>query len=282
MDNIEIKKTTPGIRVILYVASFLVFAVGISLYLLSEKTNVYFSWTIYPPLSAAFLGAGYLASFLLELLSAREKVWSRARPAIPGVLAFTSLTLIVTLMHLDSFHFDSSRFITRAGTWVWLGIYAGVPVAMGIFWAIQIYQPGVDSPRKTPLPTWMRLILIAQGVVMLLFGCVMLLLPKMMIPLWPWRLYTLTSQAIGAWGVGIGIIAIHASLENDWWRLFPLMVGYAVYGALQMINLLRYPASLDWSRPPALAYTFFMASILLAGVFGTWKAWRINQDQVSS
>lgn len=85
MDSNPIKETSPGISLTLYVASFLVLAVGISLYLLSGTTNVYFSWTINPPLTAAFLGAGYLASTLLELLSAREKVWARARPAVSGV-----------------------------------------------------------------------------------------------------------------------------------------------------------------------------------------------------
>jgi len=58
------KRTTPVIRLILYVASFLVLSVGLSLYLLSGQTETYFSWTINPPLTAAFLGAGYLASFL--------------------------------------------------------------------------------------------------------------------------------------------------------------------------------------------------------------------------
>jgi hypothetical protein len=64
--NFELNKTTPGIRAILYMASFLVLTVGITLYLLSEKTDVYFSSTINPPLTAAFLCAEYLASFIKE------------------------------------------------------------------------------------------------------------------------------------------------------------------------------------------------------------------------
>ncbi|MBT3190796.1 MAG: hypothetical protein HN736_13310 [Anaerolineae bacterium] len=72
-------------RILLYVASFLVLSVGISLFFLSEKTDIYFSWTINPPLTATFLGAGYLASFLLEFLYAREKVWAKTRVAVPGV-----------------------------------------------------------------------------------------------------------------------------------------------------------------------------------------------------
>lgn len=274
--TIDIKKTTQGIRIILYVASFLVLSVGLSLFLLSEKTDMYFSWTINPPLTAAFLGAGYLASFVTEFLAARESVWARARIAVPGVLAFTVLTLIVTFIHLEKFHFDSPVFITLAGTWVWLIIYITVPIALGILWAIQSRQPGNDPPRATTLPTLMRATLIVQGAVMFFFGSAMLFFPEMAISLWPWKLSALTSRAIGAWGVGIGVIALHASWENDWERLWPMFTGYLAYGSLQAINLLHYPGTLDWSRFSALAYTIFVVSILLTGAFGTWKTKQIK------
>ncbi|MBT3315648.1 MAG: hypothetical protein HN390_13650 [Anaerolineae bacterium] len=272
MHNTNLKKTTAGIRIILYVASFLVLSVGLSLYFFSEKTDIYFSWTINPPMTAAFLGVGYLASFLTEFLSAREKIWARARIAVPGVLAFTILTSIVTLLHLDRFHFDSSVFITLAGTWVWLFIYISVPIALSVLWALQARQPGIDPARKESLPVWIRSTLILQGLIMFFFGAAMLLIPETTIPLWPWKLSVLTSQAIGGWGVGIGIIALHASWENDWARLFPMMAGYTVYGALQTINLLRYPDVLDWTRFSALFYTFFVMTLFLTGAYGTWKA----------
>ena len=282
MNNTDPRKTTQGIRILLYIASFLVLSVGVSLFLFSEMTDVYFSWTINPPLTAAFLGAGYLASFLLEFISAREKIWAKARPAVPGVWAFTFLTLIVTLIHWERFHFDNPVWITRAGTWVWLGIYISVPIAMGIFWAIQTRQPGGDPPRKAPLPSLIRLTLILQGAIMFFFGGAMLLLPEMTLPLWPWKLSALTSQAIGAWGVGIGVIVLHASWENDWERLFPMMVSYAVYGILQTMNLLRYPATLDWTRFSAGAYAIFVFSVLLAGVFGARKTWQVKNGRVSN
>lgn len=281
MNNLDLKKTTTGIRAILYLASFLVLSVGISLYFLSEKTDVYFSWTINPPLTAAFLGAGYLASFILEFLSAREKNWTRARIAVPGVWLFTFLTLIVTLLHRDRFHFDNPVWTTRAGTWVWLGIYIFVPITLGILWVFQIRQTGVDLPRVAPLPYWVRSCLIIQGIFMLIFGVVMLLLPDIGISLWPWKLSVLTSQAIGAWGVGIGVMVLHASWENDWDRLFPGMLTYIVFGTLQGINLLRYPSTLDWSRFSSIGYTVFMFSILFIGGFGTWRAWQVKQNRTS-
>ena len=274
MNSTNLKKTTAGIRVILYTASFLVLSVGLSLYFLSEKTDIYFSWTINPPLTAAFLGAGYLASFLTEFLSAREKIWAHARIAVPGVLAFTILTSIVTMLHLDRFHFDSPVFITLAGTWVWLAIYISVPIALGILWLLQARQPGIDPARRESLALWIRSILILQASIMFFFGAAMLLIPETIIPLWPWKLSVLTSQAIGAWGVGIGIIALHAVWENDWTRLSPMMMGYVVYGALQAINLLRYPDVLNWSGASVSFYTIFIISILFTGAYGVWKAWQ--------
>lgn len=274
MKTFKQKKTTKGIQIILFVASFLVLVTGIILFFLPEKTDVYFAWTINPPLTAAFLGAGYLASFITELLSAREKEWVKTRVAVPGVWIFTFLTLIVTLLHLNKFHFDSSVFITRAVTWIWLGVYIGVPIAMGILWINQIRQSGEIAHRKEILPKWMSSILMAQGCIMLVMGGAMLLFPEQMIPYWPWKLSALTSRAIGAWGVGIGFIVLHANWENDWSRLFPMMISYAVYGALQLINMIRYPSSLNWLSISAIFYSMFVISIFIVGTYGTAKTRR--------
>ena len=54
MKTSAIKKTTSDIRIMLYVASFLVLSVSLTLYFMPEHTDVYFAWTINPPLTAAF------------------------------------------------------------------------------------------------------------------------------------------------------------------------------------------------------------------------------------
>jgi hypothetical protein len=89
--------TIASMRRLLYVDSALVLVIGIPLYLLSDHTDTSFAWTIHPPLTAAVLGAGYWASFALELGSARERLWARTRVAVPAVLLFSTLTLAITL-----------------------------------------------------------------------------------------------------------------------------------------------------------------------------------------
>jgi hypothetical protein len=269
-----IKQTTRGMRRLLLAASLLVVSVGVSLYLFSGQTELLFSWTISVPLTAAFLGAGYWASFLLELLSSREHIWAKARVAVPAVLIFTSLTLLVTLLHLDRFHFGATEIITRIGTWVWLGVYVSVPILMSILLFQQLRTPGIDPVRVAPLPAWTRFVLWAQSLIMVILGIALFAAPQTFIPLWAWELTPLTGRAVGAWLVGLGIAAAHAAYENDWTRLFPMMVSYASYGVLNLIALARYPdaAGLDWSATKTWVFVIFIVSILLVGIYGTIQA----------
>src|SRR5437762_3232381 len=94
----------PGLRRMLLVAALLVFTIAIPLFVLSRQTERYFAWTIQSPLTAAFLGAAYWSSGVLELGAARERWWANARSSVLPMLIFTALTTIVTLIHLDRFH----------------------------------------------------------------------------------------------------------------------------------------------------------------------------------
>lgn len=263
-----------NMRNMLFIASMLVFIIGISLYLFSEQTATYFAWTINPPLTAAFLGAGYLASFIIEFLSAREKTWVRARLAVPAVTVFTFITLIVTLIHLDKFHLNSPQFITVGITWVWIAVYASVPIIMSWLLVKQMQKTSIEPARIAPLSRIIQIILYIQGISMTLIGIFMLVSPDLMIPAWPWTLSALTSRAIGAWGVGMGIVATYAAWENDWWRLSAAMTSYALFGFLQLINIIRYPTTLQWELPSAILYTLFMVSIFAIGLYGSWKTRR--------
>src|SRR5947208_14278072 len=90
-------------RWLLYAASTLVFLAGLQLTVFPEQTDTYFAWTITPPLTAAFLGAAYWAAVPVELIAARQKIWPRARVAVPAIWAFTTLTLGATHLLFGQF-----------------------------------------------------------------------------------------------------------------------------------------------------------------------------------
>lgn len=256
----------PGMRRLLILAGVLVTLAGIQLFVFSERTAEYFAWTIDPPLTAAFLGASYFASALFEFSAARQKLWADARISVPTVFVFTLTTLIVTLVHLDRFHLGAEFApTTRAVTWLWLAIYAVVPVAMAVLWWSQSRTPGVDPPRHMPLTLWLRVLTGVQALALLGIGAALLVAPATIAGLWPWTLTPLTGRAIGAWLLSLGVAAAHALVEDDLRRLIPAAWAYLGFAVLQTWALARFPDDMGWGGPTAYAYLVFLASTLVVG-----------------
>jgi len=211
----------------------------------------------------------------MEYLASRRTRWVEARIAVPAVFTFTTLTLIATLLHLDRFHFNSASQLAQSAAWLWLGIYAIVPPAMILLWLRQCQVPGLDSNRSTPLPILLRIILGSQAVIMLAWGFLLFIDPALFSFSWPWKLTVLTSQAVGAWLIGIGVFAAHALIENDYSRIRVGLISYFAFGCLEIVALLRYPASLtsSWST---WFYVGLIVSILVAGFYSTKRI--VNSD----
>lgn len=261
------RTVTPGMQIMLFAASVLVFLIGIPLVLLTTQTESYFAWTIGSALTAAFLGGAYWSSGILELMASRETSWSNARIAVPAVLLFTVLTLIVTLVHLENFHFDAPGWHTVAGTWAWLIVYAVVPLIMGWLLVRQRTLGGDEPPRTTPLPGWMRVALVIQAAIMLPIGVGLFFSPLAVAPIWPWGLTALTGRAIGAWLISIGVIAAHAAHENDRQRLRPFAASYTLLAVMQLLALLRFGGEIDWAATAGWLYLLFLLSIGGIGLF---------------
>jgi hypothetical protein len=269
----DARPLTGGMRRLLLVASVLVFIIGIPLFLLSGQTDRYFAWTISVPLTAAFLGAGYWSSFFIEFVAARERVWANSRVAVPAVFVFTALTLVATLIHLDLFHLgDSFAAITRIGTWTWMAVYVSVPILLAALWVIQLRLPGGDPPRRVPMSGLVRLpiYLLAAGI--LAVGVALFVAPLGTGVLWPWELTPLTGRAVGAWLIGLGVAAAHMAWERDWRRVLPVSTMFAVFGALELVVLLRFLRGVDWGGARAWIYLLFLLSMLAVGLYGLYAS----------
>jgi hypothetical protein len=260
-----------SMRLILVVASALVFIAGFQLFVLTEMTDRFFAWTIQSHLTAAFLGGAYWSSCALEFLASRQRAWAHARIAVPPVLLFTTLTLVTTLLHMDKFHMDGTKFelYTRMATWAWIAVYALVPIMMTLSWIAQARVPGQDPPRRAPLPGWLRAILGLHALLLLGLGLALFIVPAKTLSLWPWALTELTARAVGAWLLGLGLAAAQAVWENDWERVAVAPMTYLVFGMLQLIALARYASELKgWGEPAVVIYMLFILSMLGVGVYG--------------
>ena len=260
---------TSSMRVILVVAALLVFLAGFQLTVFPTRTDEWFSWTIAPPMTAVFLGAAYWSSAVLEVAGARSAGWGRARLTVWTVLVFTVLTLAVTLVHLDKFHFGADQPTSaRLVAWGWITIYAGVPVAMVVALVLQARsRVRVADVVRHPLPAGLRLLLGALALALLGTGIALLVSPEWAAGVWSWPLTPLTARAVGAWLVGLGWAAAHALLLDDVDRVRPLGMTGVAFVLLETVALLRHGDALDWSGWQAVA---FVAGLAWIGVVAAW------------
>lgn len=191
------------------------------------------------------------------------------RIVVPAVFTFTTLTLLATLLHLDRFHFTSTAVFAQAAAWFWLSIYVIVPPVMLVMWYRQSRVLGDDPECLGPLPVILRLVLVAQAVIMLAWGTALFADPALFAVSWPWRLTPLTSRAVGAWLIGIGVFAAHSVFENDYSRIRVGSLSYAAFALLELIALARYPANFSWFSFSAWLYLGLICSVLVVGVYST-------------
>jgi hypothetical protein len=243
--------------------SVLAAVAGFLLFVLTEHTDRFFSWTIEPPLTAAFLGGCYWAACVLIFIASRERLWTAARPAMPPVLAIATLLLVATLIHIDRFHRDSIF------GWFWIVVYAIVPPLLLVLLWLERRTPGTHR-RPTALAPGLRAALLLQAAVMLVVGVWLFVAPGDAGPAWPWKLTPLTARAVGAFVSGFGVAAADAALTNDAMRFRGASLAYLALGALELVAVARYSGDLDETLPSAL-YVAFLCSVVVVSLLG-WRS----------
>ena len=216
---------------------------GFLLFPLAEETDRFFSWTIQPPLTAAFMGAAYWAAFVLIGWAARSATWELARPALVPVTTIAVLLLVATLVHLDKFDLDSIF------GWFWLVVYCSVPPALAVLVWAQARRPAGPAPQGRPIPAALRAALLLQAVVMGGLGVVMYVEPSTAGDLWPWALTPLTARAVSAFLIGFAAAAAYAAWDN---RLVPFAgaaYAYAALGALELLAAAVFSGDFDGGGP---------------------------------
>lgn len=254
-------------RFLFFFAAALVAFAALPLYFFSERTEEFFAWTIQPPLTAAFLGAGYWAVTVAALLAIRQPEWTKVRIVLPVVVTGVAFILLATLLHLDRFHLDSPIFTAKLEAWAWLVLYVVlVPLIIWGYWK-QRRQTGYELDRQELLPGWLRALMGITGAVMVLVGIGLFLLPvEVASAVWGWTLPPLSARMAGSWFAAIGVSMVIGVRENDYHRLYIAASAYISYAILQAINLLRFPDTPQWSSPGIWLLIAVLVSVFICGV----------------
>ena len=262
-------------RATLLVVAALLLLAGISTFVFADRTDDLFAWTIQPPLTAAFMGAGYWATIALVVLAARAPTWEHARIAFPSTNLFALLVLGATALHFDRFHQG------RPITWAWIAIYVAVPVLLAFFGLREARRKDDRPVRTAPMPLWAPVLLGTQAAVLIPLGVALFAAPETVDSVWPWPLTPLTGRIVGAWLVGLGFGAAHSALERDWQRARPAAATAMLFGALELIALARYSETVDWDDGRTWAYVAMLGFMLALGGVGVASA-RAPRDEPES
>jgi hypothetical protein len=248
-------------RVLLYVLTALTFFAGTQLFVLAEHTDAFFSWDIDPPLTAAWVGAGFWSASIISFWAARQKLWVRARLPIPTILTVATLLLVATLDHIDAF----DGLLGAA----WIEVYAiFAPIAVAIV-AMQLVTPGLDPAPVERVPRPLRTVLAAHALTFVSVGILLFAAPDTADSIWPWALTDLTAKAVGTWLAGIGIIAGYIAARGDREDLPGNALAYLVLGAGSLVALARFPGDVEFAEASTVLFVLHAASVLAAGA---WSA----------
>jgi hypothetical protein len=265
-------RITPFTRVVLTLDLVFSLLAGGVLYLLPTQTDEYFAWTIKVPLTAAFLGAGYLGAATMLVFTYGTTDWQRVR--IVPVIGFTltTVTTVVTLWHLEPFHFGEGPAFAQVAAWAWLVVYVSIPVLLATVFVRQERAGDASAyAAEEPLVPLMRGALLVQAVAATILGLGLILWSGAFDVVWPWPLTPLTAGAVGAWILTIASFSWWALREGDWTRFRTGVPGFAVFLALVVVGAFRYSEPLDsgaWQP-----WAFFGALAISVSVFAaaTWQ-----------
>jgi hypothetical protein len=234
----------PFTRAVFAFGACLTAGTGSALFAVPERTADYWAWEIKSPLTAAMFGAGYIGAAISLLLALRAREWPRARVVAIVALAFTSLALLATLLHLDEFAFGEGG-LTGPAAVIWLLVYVALPPLVLTAFVIQEraggrreYLPG------TPALLLTRLALGATAAVLGAIGIGLVTGWPWLAEQWPWPLPALPCAVAGAWictyAAGLLWFAVR---ERDWAR-----VRAGVAPAILVVVLSAVAAARFWDR----------------------------------
>jgi hypothetical protein len=195
----------------------------------------------------------------------REPRWNSVETGLVVVAVFAALLAVATLLHWDKFNHHHPAF------WVWAGLYFTAPFMVGGCWLANrrfAGPPHLDEVRVGPVSRW---IIGLVGLLALVQGVVMFLLPTQIIAVWPWALTALTCRVVGA-VFCLGSAGAAVFVDPRWTTVRLMLQVEVLMISLILLAAIRARAQFDTSRPLAwLLLTGFIG--VLAGSTYLWRTY---------
>jgi hypothetical protein len=215
-----------GERVYFAAVGVLALWVGVWGYFLPNSVTKALPFEV-PPLHARFLGAVYLSGFVITLLSMLAPRWDEVRDVPVMAAIWTGGLGLISLLHLDAFPAE------KAQTWIWFGAYLLYPVIA--LWLAWRHRGGANEVTGASVPRWARRYLLVQGVVLVVTAGMLLLLPDLMVELWPWPITRMLAQLYSAPLLAYGVGSLLLARRRSWREIRVPVIGMLVFAVLVLV-----------------------------------------------
>lgn len=231
------------------------------------KTN--FSWPISPVVMAALLGGFYVVSATIFLLPLFAKQWENVRVMILPAVLFTTVQLLVTIIHWDKFSVGTTPFN------VWFASYVlPPPIFLGCYlWHQRKAVRRVDVARDEFVPP-LRAALLVGGMLLVVAAILAFVFPQLLIRGFPWQLKPLTARSLCGWLMIVGALMVSMAHENSRTRCRLASPMLGLLFPVLLVQILRFRNQVDWSSLSLWLGFVLFGAISLCGAYLATGSWR--------
>jgi hypothetical protein len=245
----------------------LALANGAFLYLAPSRALTDYAWAIKPPVSAAFIGAGFLAGTLATgLVLGAAKRWRSLYTLPPALWVLATSLLVATIVHHGKFRFDYPP------TWLWVVVYAGVPLAVPIL-VYRQRRAAEPRPAADPALRTTKILSAAIGAILLIGAVALYAAPVSVGQRWPWLLTPLLGRVFAAWYALFGTMLLSCAVGLR--HASEAVIPYATLAAWCLLLLalpLQHGADVDTGTTAFWIWTAGMVVLLALALHALSRA----------
>ena len=262
MRRVETAEANPVLpsrfRAVTTVEAFVLAVAGFYPFFFPHNALGKWAW-VSGPFNLRFIGAVYLTSLVAVLVVLAVPRWAPGRVALPMLVVFTNLILVLSLIYIDRFEFQ------RGGTWAWFVLYVAIPVSATYYWVRFRHLPPADG---TPVPAAWRSYFLCAAAVLGLYGVALLIAPETLTDFWPWPVDDFHARLYSAIFLTLAVACLAVSRVAAPVELLLVGLTQLTLGFFSILGLLLADVSenaVDWSAPGAWVWVGGFAIILVAG-----------------
>lgn len=196
-----------NVKMYLIAVGLLALWVGVWGFFIPERVDKAIPWLV-PPLHARFIGAIYFSGVAFTFGGMLAREYAAAKFSILISTIWTGLLFIISLFYLNEFDF------THKPVWFWFGAYILYPIIGS--WLLWNHRNTPQLKDGKILPSWVKTFFLVQGILITVLALALLLLPDVMLNLWPWKITRLLAQIYSGPFLAYGITSLLMSRENKW------------------------------------------------------------------